>query len=389
MVNLGYVAGGAEKSVKFIREGLIARGHEVLVVSTDKDLAGRESFADVVVPQIAGSRLKRLASYAWYESGRRMLEAAIRGFGADVVHLHTIGEFGPAVFWGLAGVPALLTAHGPEEFIRPLLVWQLPASDFRTESFQWADLKALGRLRYAYQRFGQRPLYLFGARRHLRLILAPSTFMAHLIEREVPGVALRRLYNGIDLPSAVPLPDQPLVLFVGRLEWFKGLDKLLHAMRRIVAVVPEASLLVVGDGSKRRDLEALSEELGLGESVRFAGWVGPSDTAEHYAAARVVAVPSLGPETLSMVTIEAMAVGRPVVATNVGGLPELVEDSVTGSLVEPGDVCGLADALAAILTDGELALRMSVAARRASEVFGAERFLDALERTYCELTRSS
>jgi hypothetical protein len=101
IVNLGYVAGGAEKSVHFIREGLVARGHKVLVLATDKGLAGQDSFADVVVPQIAGGAVKRLASYAWYGAGRRAILAAIRRFGPDVVHLHTIGEFSPAVFWAL------------------------------------------------------------------------------------------------------------------------------------------------------------------------------------------------------------------------------------------------------------------------------------------------
>jgi len=388
VVNLGYVAGGAEKSVKSIRQGLVARGHEVLVVATDRDLAGEESFADVVVPQIAGGPLKRLASYAWYGAARRSIQETIRRFGPDIVHLHTIGEFSPAVFWALGGVPCLLTVHGPEEFMVQLLKWQLPASDYRHESNEWKDLTIIGHLRYAYQRFLQRPLYLFGGRRHLRLVLAPSKFMAGILEHDARGIPVRHLYNGIELPAGEPLPGQPAILYVGRLEWFKGVDKLLYAVQRLVASVPGATLVVVGDGTKRSELEALSAELGLGEVVRFVGWVGPADIGKYYSESQVVAVPSLCPETLSMVTIEAMAVGRPVVGSNVGGIPEVVVDTVTGSLVEPGDPEGLADALAAILVDGACAQRMSVAARTASEAFSAERFLDALEQTYRELAGS-
>ena len=80
--------------------------------------------------------------------------------------------------------------------------------------------------------------------------------------------------------------------------------------------------------------------------------------------------------------------GRPVVGSNVGGIPELVTDGVTGKIVEPGDVDGLGDALLGILSDAHLAQRMSRAARRAAEAFDAERFLDALERIYEELTVS-
>ena len=363
IVNLGYVAGGAEKSVHFITEAMAARGHEVQVLATDKGLEGEDSFADVVVPGIAGNAVKRLTSYAWYGAGRKAILAAIRRFAPDVVHLHTIGEFSPAVFWALGGVPAVLTVHGPEEFMRQLLTWQLPASDYRNESFEWADLTAIGRLRYAYQRFLQRPLYLLGARRHLRLILAPSKFMAGILEQDAPGIPVRLLYNGIPLPAPEPLPENPAVLYVGRLESVKGVDQLLRAMRRLVVSIPPATLVVVGDGSQRRSLEALSAELGLGGHVRFAGWVSSKDIRQYYAAAQVVAVPSLCPETLAMVSVEAMAYGRPVVGSNVGGLPEVVVDTVTGSLVKPGDPRELADALAGILGDAARARRMSVAAR--------------------------
>jgi glycosyltransferase involved in cell wall biosynthesis len=342
----------------------------------------------VVVPRIAGNAVKRLRSYAWYGAGRKAILAAIRRFDPDVVHLHTIGEFSPAVFWALGGVPAVLTVHGPEEFMRQLLTWQLPASDYRNKSFEWADLTVIGRLRYAYQRFLQRPLYLLGARRHLRLILAPSRFMAGILEHDAPGIPVRLLYNGIPLPAAEPLPEQPAVLYVGRLEWFKGVDQLLHAMRRLVVSIPAATLVVVGDGSQRRSLEALSARLGLSGCVRFAGWVASGDIRQHYAAAQVVAVPSLCPETLAMVTVEAMAFGRPVVGTDVGGIPEVVVDTVTGRLVKPGDPEGLADALADILGDPARARRMSIAAHEASEAFGAERFLDGLEETYGELVHS-
>ena len=121
--------------------------------------------------------------------------------------------------------------------------------------------------------------------------------------------------------------------------------------------------------------------------MRFAGWVPAGELPGYYEAAQVVAVPSLCPEAMGLVAVEAMAVGRPVVGSNVGGIPELVTDAVTGRVVQPSDVGGLADALAEILSDAQLAERMSVAARQASEAFAADGFVDALERTYRELAR--
>jgi glycosyltransferase involved in cell wall biosynthesis len=220
------------------------------------------------------------------------------------------------------------------------------------------------------------------------MMLAPSRYTAAILERDAGRVPIRHLANGIYLPAARPLPGCPSVLYAGRLESYKGVGILLRAMKRLVAALPSSRLVVAGDGSKRAALEGLAHRLGLAHHVEFAGWVSPHDLPRYYAASQVVAVPSLCPETLPTVVIEALAVGRPVVGSNVGGIPELVTDGVTGKTVEPGDVDGLGDALLGILSDARLAQRMSLAARRAAEAFDAERFLDALEQIYEELTVS-
>jgi glycosyltransferase involved in cell wall biosynthesis len=384
IVNIGYAAGGAETSVELIREMLVQRGHDVLVIATDKQLDKGRPFADVVIPRITGNPAKRFLNHAWYGAGKRDIEFSMKCFNPDVVHLHTIGEFSPSVFWAIGRAPSLLTVHGPEEYTLKLLPWHLPASDYRNQSYARGDLKPLGHLRYWYERLLQRRLYLLGARR-LRAILAPSKFMAGLLAADAGRVPVRQLYNGIELPSARLLPGRPSVLYVGRLESYKGVEVLLRAMVTLRQFVPLARLVVVGDGSQRRSLEKLSAALGLDGHVRFTGWVGAASVAGYYEAAQVLAIPSLCPENLPTVAIEAMAVGRPIVGSNVGGIPELVADGVTGRIVEPRDADGLAAALREILSDSELAERMSAAARDASQTFGAGRFVDALERVYLEL----
>ncbi|HWD72555.1 MAG TPA: glycosyltransferase family 4 protein [Actinomycetota bacterium] len=388
IVNLGYVGGGAENVVHLVREAMIARGHHVLVIATDRGLEGRESFADVALPQIVGSAPRRLLRYAWDAGTKRAVEEVLVAFDPDVVHLHTVSEFSPSVLWALGGVPSLLTVHGPEEFTLGLLAAGLPASDYRNESYLPSDLRMIGRIRYLYQRFMQRPLWLLGARRNLAMMLAPSRYTAAILERDAGRVPIRHLPNGIYLPAPQPLPGCPSVLYAGRLESYKGVGILLQAMKRLVTTMPTSRLVVAGDGSKRAALEGLAHRLGLAHHVAFAGWVSPHHLPRYYAASQVVAVPSLCPETLPTVVIEALAVGRPVVGSNVGGIPELVTDGVTGKIVEPGDVDGLADALLGILSDAHLARRMSLAARQAAAAFDAEGFLDALERIYEELAVS-
>jgi glycosyltransferase involved in cell wall biosynthesis len=315
---------------------------------------------------------------------RNEIRAAVRRFRPDVVHLHTIGEFSPAALWALGSAPAALSVHGPEEYTLELLPWQLPASDYRNHSFEWSDLKLSGHLRYWYYRLLQRPLFLLGARR-LRVMFAPSKFMAGVLERDAGKVPVRHLYNGIELPMPQPLPESPNVLYVGRLESVKGVDVLIRAMEHVVRAVPSARLLVVGDGSERKSLEQLSLRLGLADHISFAGWLAPVDVTRCYRTARVLAIPSVWPENLPTVAIEALAVGRPIVGSNVGGIPELIVHGVTGALVEPRDAEGLAASLTEILTNVALAGRMSLEAREMSSAFSVTKFVESLEAAYAEL----
>jgi glycosyltransferase involved in cell wall biosynthesis len=99
----------------------------------------------------------------------------------------------------------------------------------------------------------------------------------------------------------------------------------------------------------------------------------------------VLAIPSVWPENLPTVAIEALAVGRPIVGSNVGGIPELIVEGVTGALVEPRDAEGLAASLTEILNDVELADRMALAAREMSNAFSITKFVESLEEAYGEL----
>ncbi len=135
-------------------------------------------------------------------------------------------------------------------------------------------------------------------------------------------------------------PDAGPLLGVGRLVPEKGFDVLVRA-----AAIARESVLVVGDGPERASLEELAGSVGA--EVTFVGEVPPAVVAEHYRRARAVVVPSRR-EGFGMVAAEAAACGRAVVGTRVGGIPEVVADGVSGLLVDPDDVAGLAEALATV-----------------------------------------
>jgi teichuronic acid biosynthesis glycosyltransferase TuaC len=155
------------------------------------------------------------------------------------------------------------------------------------------------------------------------------------------GRAVARAGLGLDAETEV-------VVFVGWIAPTKGLRELLDAVMRLRNSHPRLQLFCIGEGALQPELEARAKDAGLGRSIRFLGWRDPLEVASWLAAANVFCLPSYA-EGCPNSVIEALACGRPVVATNVGGIPELV-DSESGILVAPRDSEALAEALSQALS---------------------------------------
>jgi glycosyltransferase involved in cell wall biosynthesis len=235
------------------------------------------------------------------------LARAVRRVGrnADVVHAH----------WLPCGVPALAAR-------RPVVL-QLWGS----------DVALARRLRWLF-----RPIV-----RRASLVVCASEALAEE-GRRLGARAVRVIPAAVDVPEHLPDPDEPPhLLYVGRLSEEKGVRDLAAAARGL-------PLVVVGDGPLRNELPGA------------LGFVPHEELGAYYARAAAVVVPSRR-EGYGMTAREAMAYGRPVVATSVGGLAEAVEDGVTGLLVPPGEPVALREALERVLADGELRERLGTAAR--------------------------
>lgn len=152
------------------------------------------------------------------------------------------------------------------------------------------------------------------------------------------------------------------LVFVGRLAAVKGVPVLLDALARLRADDPEVTLTLVGDGPERGWIEERIAELGLGGAVGITGYLDQDAVADRLARADVFVLPSFA-EGVPVVLMEAMATGLPVVTTRIAGIPELVEDGVSGLVVPPGDAVALADALAALLADPARREEMGAAGR--------------------------
>lgn len=207
---------------------------------------------------------------------------------------------------------------------------------------------------------------------------------------------VHRIHNGVDLSrfrprqappglrSSFDIPESArLVVSVGRFVPYKGYRYLVEAARLVEDSMPGVHWILVGDGEQRQELEARCQLLGLKAHIHFPGW--REDIPEILSTCDLFVLPSLS-EHFGRVVVEAMAMGKPVVATDAGGVPEIVIHGLSGLLVQPGQAAPLAEALLSLLRDPERMVRMGDAGRhRAEASFDLVRHVGAVESVYAVL----
>jgi glycosyltransferase involved in cell wall biosynthesis len=227
------------------------------------------------------------------------------------------------------------------------------------------------------------------AERRAAATIVFTSRLANLLARDV-GCSVHVMRRGIDrqafsVPDGVPFPDipgRPRIVFVGRVVRHKGVETLVEAAARMRT--PGAQIVLVGDGRDRPRVERLARRLGIADRVHVTGFVAHERVPAVLASADLLVLPSFY-EELGTVLVEAMQVGLPTVASRVGGIPEVVEDGVTGLLVAPEDPAALAAAMDAVLSDPALARRLGANAIRNAPEYDLERVAGQVHGLYQQL----
>lgn len=289
----------------------------------------------------------------------------LQGMDYDIIHVHL---FPSSLFASLASI------------VSKKYTWIYTEHNVWNRRRQWKWFKLIDR--FIYSRYTQ--------------ILGVSTPVQYSLIAWLPELADKTLalpnsvnINRFRLNKSIRItkrhelgitPEQKLLLFIGRLTEAKGIDVLLRALNTADYWIENSVLLVVGEGPQNEELKKLGERLNLNHRVRFLGV--REDIPALLAAADVFILPSRW-EGLPMVILEAMAAGKPIVTSSVGGIPEVIDDGKTGLLVPPEDVMSLRNALSQIITEEPYGYDLGNAARRKAEkLFSIEASIQQLIRIY-------
>ncbi|MFQ5815303.1 MAG: glycosyltransferase family 4 protein [Candidatus Hydrothermarchaeaceae archaeon] len=310
-------------------------------------------FSILTYPEFVDIPILRALSFVLYGFYRGL------SMDCDVIHAHYAV---PQGFLGVLlkmvkGRPLVVTAHG-------------------------SDVTVLGRGRIT------RPLVAF-ALKNADAVVAVSNFVkGEMVKMGVPEERIRVIHNGIAVDHQIEreeffLPGNgPIVTFIGNLVPQKGVDVLLHAIDDVRKVVPDARVVIIGDGREEKGLKALARELQLND-VHFLG--RRKDLVSVLEKSSLLVLPSRE-EGLGMVLLEAMHMGVPVVASDTGGIPEVVEDRENGILVERGNPEALGTGIITALTDVALREKLVRNGRETVKRFSWEKASSEVDSIYDEVS---
>lgn len=358
--------GGLQSVTSALAQALAEQGHDVSVLAQryPRDLDARETINGVVVRRLLflvprGSQLRQrrfdlfLAGLFYFPVTLFRLISLLRRERPDVVNLHFVGA--PASF--------LLAAHALKPFKYVV-------------SLHGDDVQGLSR-GTAFDR------WVF--RQTLRRANAVTACSQDLLNQALKvddtfAAKSQVIVNGITLPQAEPIQVQDAVLGVGRLMPKKGFDVLLNALKRLKERGKAVRLVLIGDGPERQALEICAEKLALASFVEFRGAQTRDAVYDAMRASKLVVVPSRQ-EPFGLVALEAMALGKPLVASRVGGLIDVL-DGADAELVPPDDAAALADAIETALERIELDPNYGTRNRTRAARFSTDRMLIQYEKTY-------
>ena len=335
----------------YMAEHLAQRGHEVHVITSLDEGLPEESYEQGFyvhrLPRIGN----RFASAFVFCIN---IVSAIQKINPEIIHVQSLGIAVPALISKkFHKIPYVLWGRGSDVYL----------PHWRTKLTSKIAMKNADSVIALTENMKQTMRSIYG--RNIAVI--PN------------GIELRE-YTEIRPVEEVKCPSKR-ILFVGRLHPIKGVQYLLQAMKVVHKKMPDAKLILVGDGEEREHLESLTGSLEIREYVEFVGRAPHEMVLDYMNRSEVFVLPSLS-EGFPVTILEAMACGLPIVATRVGGVPDIIEDGINGYLVDTKNPEQIAQALQKILENEQLRGNISSNNREEAEKYSWDRIVINLERIY-------
>ena len=385
--------GGAERMVHHLATYLSKAGHDVAILTCDDS----KSFENVKIFQISkpldlSTRYEQslISVPSMFNFTRNFrIKTIVRGF--DIVHIHNVHSYSilfnvikaakslgkkvvwtPHDYWFMCPNQALLKPNGD------ICEGETCSSDCIGDSF----LKKLKRKRHSMTRH----LHLVNA------VLPPSLYVGEKVRTfGMPSSKITVVPNGVRIDVKVTNPlNNNNILYVGYLDQRKGVHTLIEATESLHKSIPGLKVMIVGSGPEKNGLEKLIDKLNLQSTVSLTGRLSKEELEDAYASARIVVVPSIWPEVFGLVAAEALIRGIPVVASNIGALPEIVDDGQTGLLFEPNNSVDLVAKIIDIYGNEELIKKFSQSgSMEVRNNYSIDNYSKQVETMYINLVNSN
>jgi len=341
--------GGTEIATYFIAEQLARRGHNVHVITTLVDGLPNEIYEKgFYIHRIPRIKVRIFGILFFWHAIIR----TIRKIDPDLVHAQSLSSGMPALLSKkLLKIPYVVWGQGSDVYFPKGYLLLNPKTIIKNAD---AAIALTENMKRAMQEFCHRDIFV-----------VPN------------GISIADRGDGTNIAAA----HGKSILYVGRLEPVKGVRYLISAMTRVHEAIPDARLVIIGDGTERAMLEALSAKLGLHTCVQFGGEVPHGEVLSFMEQADVFVLPSLS-EGFPMVIVEALSCGLPVVASRVGGVPEILTNETNGYLVEAKDEGALAESILVLLQDEHMRKKISDANKELVKKYSWENVIIRLEKIF-------
>src|SRR3989338_1197729 len=378
--------GGAETYIFGIIKLLRGEGHEVYLFSYDSE--SRKDEHSLILKHT--KKISKFLFHRFIFNPRvyRELRQYIKEINPDIIHMHNNYAYSLSVLFALRKLDIQVIHHVHDWGLVCPTAWSVYKKNLQVcKSVEGIQLKCLTSgclpLHHWVLTYFRDKMSIKLERENVRLFISPSIKLIDYLKNHnlTPAIWLPHFveFENVKIKN----PRQNIILYVGVLSVNKGVEYLIKAFPLIKEKINGVKLHIVGDGPEREKLEQLSKELNIEGYVKFFGKIPHERVIEAYTKAKILVIPSIWMKNGPFVLYEAMNAGKPVIASNRGGIVDLVRDNVNGLIVEPANSQDIAKKTIKLLKDKELLKQYSLNSKKIlQEEFTTKKHLTYLNNIY-------